>query len=95
MEYFLIWIPGSFAALALLFLLAHWIEKKTQIGWPKRSLSHLIGWLVLVLLWVGMLPFIMVGLLFGYPPAFEPPNERASPGGSPNPSAWKRRMSPE
>lgn len=90
MEYFLIWIPAGFAALGLLYLLTHAIEKATRIEWPKHYLNHLVGWLALILIWVGMSPFILVGLLLGYRPAFESPNERAAPGSSPTQSKQRQ-----
>lgn len=84
MGYFLIWIPASLAALGFLFLLAHVVEQRARIEWPKRYLNHLIGWLMLVLIWVAMLPFILVGWLVGYRPAFEPPSGHASPEATPS-----------
>lgn len=89
MEYFLIWIPVVFAAFGSLFLLAHMLER-ARIEWPKRYLNHLISWLVLILIWVGLSPFILVGLLLGYRPAFEPPSGRAEPEVIPKRQALKQ-----
>lgn len=65
MEYFLIWIPVGIAAFGGLFLLAYLIERKTGAHWPLNFLKEVLGWTFLVLIWVGVIPFIVAGFLFG------------------------------